>query len=234
MVRQVDVLVIGAGPGGYPAAIRAAQLQKRVLLVERDKLGGECLNYGCIPSKALIHTANLVHAIERATERGVETGPVKVDMARLQQWKSAVVQRLSNGVGQLCKGNGVDVLAGQASFTGPDRSPVRTPSGSEEIAFTDAIIATGGRPSDLPAFRFDGKRVLSTKEALELPRIPLNLAVIGGGISGLEIGTFYAKLGTRVVVIEILDRSEEHTSELQSLTNLVCRLLLEKKKKAKN
>src|SRR6266513_407250 len=206
MVRQVDVLVIGAGPGGYPAAIRAAQRQKRVLLVERDRLGGECLNYGCIPSKALIHTANLVHAIERAAERGVETGPVKVDMARLQQWKSAVVQRLSNGVGQLCKGNGVDVLAGHASFTGPDRATVRTPSGSEEIAFTDAIIATGGRPSDLPAFRFDGKRVLSTKEALELPRIPPNLAVIGGGISGLEIGTFYAKLGTRVVVIEILDQ----------------------------
>src|SRR5437660_6841468 len=206
MVRQVDVLVIGAGPGGYPAAIRAAQLQKRVLLVERDKLGGECLNYGCIPSKALIHTANLVHAIERAAERGVETGPVKVDMARLQQWKSAVVQRLSNGVGQLCKGNGVDVLVGHASFTGPDRATVRTPSGSEEIAFTDAIIATGGRPSDLPAFRFDGNRVLSTKEALELPRIPLNLAVIGGGISGLEIGTFYANLGTRVVVIEILDQ----------------------------
>src|SRR5436309_13867251 len=206
MVRQVDVLVIGAGPGGYPAAIRAAQLGKRVLIVERDKLGGECLNYGCIPSKALIHTANLVHAIERATERGVETGPVKVDMARLQQWKSAVVQRLSNGVGQLCKGNGVDVLAGHASFTGPDRATVRTSSGAEEIAFTDAIIATGGRPSDLPAFRFDGKRVLSTKEALELPRIPLNLAVIGGGISGLEIGTFYAKLGTRVVVIEILDQ----------------------------
>src|SRR5947199_203272 len=128
--RHVDLVVIGAGPGGYPAAIRAAQLGKRVLLVERDRLGGECLNYGCIPSKALIHTANLVHAIERATERGVETGPVKVDMARLQQWKSAVVQRLSNGVGQLCKGNGVDVLAGHASFTGPDRATVRTSSGA--------------------------------------------------------------------------------------------------------
>src|SRR5437879_3994316 len=182
--RHVDLVVIGAGPGGYPAAIRAAQLGKRVLLVERDRLGGECLNYGCIPSKALIHTANLVHAIERATERGVETGPVKVDMARLQQWKSAVVQRLSNGVGQLCKGNGVDVLAGHASFTGPDRATVRTSSGAEEIAFTDAIIATGGRPSDLPAFRFDGKRVLSTKEALELPRSPRNLEEIGGGLSG--------------------------------------------------
>jgi dihydrolipoamide dehydrogenase len=206
MVRQVDVLVIGAGPGGYPAAIRAAQLGKRVLLVERDRLGGECLNYGCIPSKALIHTASLVHAIEQAAERGVETGPVKVDMVRLQQWKGSIVQRLSNGVGQLCKGNGVDVLMGDASFTGPDRATARTSAGSEEIVFTDAVIATGGRPSDLPMFRFDGKRILSTKEALELPRIPLNLAVIGGGISGLEIGTTYAKLGTRVVVIEILEQ----------------------------
>jgi len=206
MVRHVDVLVIGAGPGGYPAAIRAAQLQKRVLLVERDKLGGECLNYGCIPSKALIHTANLVQAIERAADRGVEVGSVKVDMARLQQWKGSVVQRLTTGVGQLCKGNGVDVLAGHASFTGSDRASVRTANGSEEIAFTDAIIATGGRPSDLPNFRFDGRKILSTKEALELPRLPQNLAVIGGGISGLEIGTFYAKLGTRVVVIEILDQ----------------------------
>src|SRR2546422_93175 len=108
--RHADVVVIGAGPGGYPAAIRAAQLGKHVLLVERDRLGGECLNYGCIPSKALIHTGNLVRAIERASERGVETGPVKVDLARLQQWKTSVVQRLVNGIGQLCKGNGVDVV----------------------------------------------------------------------------------------------------------------------------
>jgi len=206
VARQIDVVVIGAGPGGYPAAIRAAQLGKRVLLVERDKLGGECLNYGCIPSKALIHTGNLVQAIERAAERGVETGPVKVDMARLQAWKSSIVQRLVNGIGQLCKGNGVEVLPGQASFTGPGSVHIRSANVSEDVTFTDAIIATGGRPSDLPAFRFDGKKVLSTKEALELPRVPPNLAIIGGGISGLEIGTFYAKLGSRVVVIEIMEQ----------------------------
>jgi len=206
VARQVDVVVVGAGPGGYPAAIRAAQLGKRVLLVERDKLGGECLNYGCIPSKALIHTANLVQAIEHAVERGVETGPVKVDMVRLQQWKSSVVQRLVTGIGTLCKGNGVEVVYGEASFTGPASLHVRGPNLSEDIGFGDAIIATGGRPSDLPAFRFDGKKVVSTKEALELPRVPPNLAIIGGGISGLEIGTFYAKLGSRVVVIEILDQ----------------------------
>lgn len=206
MAREVDVVVIGAGPGGYPAAIRAAQLGKKVLLVERDRLGGECLNYGCIPSKALIHTANLVHAIERAADRGVETGPVKVNMARLQQWKGSVVQRLSNGIGQLCKGNGVEVMNGHASFSGPNRLEIRRSDGTEEIGFAHAIIATGGRPSDLPVFRFDGKKIISTKEALELDRVPLNLAVIGGGISGLEIGTFYAKLGSRVVVVEILDQ----------------------------
>ncbi len=206
MARHAEVVVIGGGPGGYPAAIRAAQLGKHVLLVERDRLGGECLNYGCIPSKALIHTANLVHTIERAAERGVETGPVKVDIAKLQAWKSSVVQRLVNGVAQLCKGNGVEVVSGVASFTEPNALSVRRAEGSEEVLFDDAIIATGGRPSDLPAFRFDGKRVISTKEALELPRVPLNLAIIGGGISGLEIGTFYAKLGTRVVVTEILDQ----------------------------
>ncbi len=188
------------------SVIRAAQLGKHVLLVERDRLGGECLNYGCIPSKALIHTANLVHTIERAAERGVETGPVKVDIAKLQAWKSSVVQRLVNGVAQLCKGNGVEVVSGVASFTEPNALSVRRAEGSEEVLFDDAIIATGGRPSDLPAFRFDGKRVISTKEALELPRVPVNLAIIGGGISGLEIGTFYAKLGTRVVVTEILDQ----------------------------
>ncbi len=206
MARQVDVVVIGAGPGGYPAAIRAAQLGKRVLLIERDRLGGECLNYGCIPSKALIHTGNLVHAIERAGERGVETGPVKVDLLRLQQWKSSVVQRLVNGIGQLCKGNGVDVVSGIASFTGPSTLQVRRAGGLEDFSFTDAIIATGGRPSDLPSFRFDGLMVISTKEALELERAPPNLAIIGGGVSGLEIGTFYAKLGSRVVVTEIMEQ----------------------------
>ncbi len=206
MDRHADVVVIGAGPGGYPAAIRAAQLGKHVLLVERDRLGGECLNYGCIPSKALIHTGNLVRAIERAGERGIETGPVKVDLARLQQWKTSVVQRLVNGIGQLCKGNGVDVLAGHASFMGPNDLEIRKAEGSDWVTFTDAIIATGGRPSDLPAFRFDGKRVLSTKEALELPRLPQNFAIIGGGVSGLELGMFYAKLGSRVVVTEIMEQ----------------------------
>ncbi len=207
MARKVDVVVIGGGPGGYPAAMRAAQLGKKVLLVERHKLGGECLNYGCIPSKALIHAANVVKTIARASEWGIDTGPVRVDMAKLQAWKQSVVDKLVNGVALLEKGNGVEVAFAHASFLGPSSVRLQSADGrSEEVEFVDAIIATGGRPSDLPAFRFDGKRVITTKDALELPAVPKAMVVIGGGISGLEIGTFYAKLGTKVVVIELLEQ----------------------------
>ena len=201
------MVVIGGGPGGYPAAIRAAQLGKRVLLVERHKLGGECLNYGCIPSKALIHVSNVVQAIGRAAAWGIDAGPARVDMARLQAWKQSVVDKLTSGVATLEKGNGVEVAFAEASFVDPTSVRLRFPDGrAEDVEFGQAIIATGGRPSDLPAFRFDGQRVLSTKEALELASIPKSMLVIGGGISGLEIGTFYAKLGTKVVVIELLEQ----------------------------
>lgn len=207
MARHADVVVIGGGPGGYPAAIRASQLGKQVLLVERHKLGGECLNYGCIPSKALIHAGNLVAEIPRAQEWGVSAGPVKVDVSKMQAWKTSVVDKLVGGVGILLKGNHVETVFGEASFTGPQTLSIRrNDGGTEEVEFTDAIIATGGRPTDLPAFRFDGKRVISTKEALELAAVPKTLLVIGGGVSGLEIGTLYAKLGSKVVVIELLEQ----------------------------
>ncbi len=207
MARRVDVVVIGGGPGGYPAAIRAAQLGKTTLLVERHKLGGECLNYGCIPSKALIHVSNVLKAIQRAPEWGIDVGAAKVDVARMQAWKQSVVDKLVGGVATVCKGNGVEVLFAEASLLDAKTIRTRTADGrTEDVEFGDAIIATGGRPSDLPAFRFDGKRVISTKEALELPAVPANLLIIGGGVSGLEIGTFYAKLGAKVVVIELLEQ----------------------------
>jgi dihydrolipoamide dehydrogenase len=207
VARTVDVVVIGGGPGGYPAAIRVAQLGKKVLLVERHKLGGECLNYGCIPSKALIHASNVVRDIARAGEWGIDVGPAKVDMPRLQAWKQSVVDKLTNGVALLEKGNGVEVAFAEGSFVDAKTVRMQYADGrTEEVEFGDAIIATGGRPTDLPAFRFDKKRILSTKEALELSAIPGALLVIGGGISGLEIGTFYAKLGTKVVVIELLEQ----------------------------
>jgi len=198
--------VIGGGPGGYPAAIRSAQLGKSVLLVERHKLGGECLNYGCIPSKALVHAAHVFHTIGRASEWGIHAGPAKVDVGQLQAWKSSVVDRLRGGIAALCQGNHVEVLFGEASFTGPRTIQVRRPEGTEEVEFGHAIVATGGGPADLPAFRFDGRRVISTKEALELADVPRTLLVIGGGVSGLEIGTLYAKLGSKVIVIELLEQ----------------------------
>jgi dihydrolipoamide dehydrogenase len=204
--RTVDVLVVGAGPGGYPAAIRSAQLGKKVLLVERDRLGGECLNYGCIPSKALIHTANIVSTARKAEEYGIEISDIHVDMKKLQDWKGSVVERLTSGVAQLCKGNGVEVLHGDAAFTSASEVHLKTSYGEEAITFGNAIIATGGRPTDIPTFRFDGKRIISTKEALELLEIPKRLLVIGGGVSGLELGTFYAKMGSQVTVVELLDQ----------------------------
>ncbi len=206
MAREADLLVIGGGPGGYPAAIRAAQLGRKVKLVERDRLGGECLNYGCIPSKALIRTGNLVHTIKRARDWGIEVSGVRVDFGKLQAWKSDVVHRLNSGVAQLCLANGVEVVSGTATFTGLGTVEVHAAPGAYRLSFRQAIIATGGRPTDLPAFRFDGKRILSTKEMLELTAAPPHLLVIGGGVSGLEIGTFYAKVGSKVTVVEILDQ----------------------------
>lgn len=206
MAREVDVAVIGAGPGGYPAAIRAAQLGKSVALIEKHKLGGECLNYGCIPSKALIHAANVVDEVRRGAAWGLVTGEVRVDAAKLQAWKQSVVDKLVTGIAALCKGNGVEVVMGEASFASPSSLDVRTSAGMETIEFKNAIIATGGRPSDLPAFRFDGKRIVSTKEALEFNPVPKDLLVVGGGVSGMEIACFAAKLGSRVTVVELLDQ----------------------------
>ena len=205
-MKRCDVLVIGAGPGGYVAAIRAAQLGKRVVLVERDKLGGECLNYGCIPSKALLHVASLKHKVERAGEMGLQVSGLAVDLVKLQAWKGSVVERLQKGIAQLCQGNQVEVLFGSAKFKDPTTVLLTTPQGEETLLADSIIIATGGRPFDLPTFRFDRTRILSSKESLELTVLPKDLVLIGGGVTGLEMGTFYAKLGTKVTIIELLDQ----------------------------
>lgn len=209
MARPVDLVVIGAGPGGYVAAIRAAQLGLKTLLVDRDnRLGGECLNYGCIPSKALIFTANLVHKLRHAGEMGIEYSGLRVNMKKLQEWRVSVIERLNRGIEQLCKANGVEVLFGEASFVDP-RTVRVTGEGKvvlEEITAAKVIVATGSQPIDLPAFRFDRTRVLSSKEALELAVAPRDLLVIGGGVTGLELGTYFAKLGTKVTVVELLEQ----------------------------
>lgn len=206
MARNVESVVIGAGPGGYVAALRLAQLGVETVLVERDALGGECLNYGCIPSKALIHAGNLVRRAQEGEKLGITVKGVHVDAEKLQAWKQGVVDRLTRGIGQLCKAAGVEVLFGDASFAGPKELQVKTEAGSETLAFESAIVATGSEPIPLKGFEWDGERVLYAKEALELKRVPATLTVIGGGITGLEIGTMYAKLGTKVTVVELLDQ----------------------------
>jgi dihydrolipoamide dehydrogenase len=200
--KKFDAVVIGAGPGGYVAAIRLAQLGKKTALVDRDALGGVCLNWGCIPSKALIAAANLVEDLRGAASRGI-TGEAKVDVAKLRAFKNEVVKKLVGGVGLLEKGNGVEVLKGQASFLGPDALEV---DGSEKLRLEAPafILATGARPVEIRGFEFDQKDVWSAKEAVDLPEVPRRLVVIGGGIIGLELGTVYAKLGSELTVIEAL------------------------------
>jgi len=203
--KTFDAVVIGAGPGGYVAAIRLAQLGKRTALVEKEAtLGGVCLNWGCIPSKALIAAANLVEDVRGAAERGI-IGEVRVDLAKLREFKNVVVKKLVGGVAQLEKGNGVEVVRGTGRFVAPNAVEVKSADGDttrlEAPAF---IVATGARPIEIPGFAFDGKDVWSAKEAIDLPELPKRLVCIGGGVIGMELGTVYAKLGAQVTFVEAL------------------------------
>lgn len=205
MAPDVDVLVIGAGPGGYVAAIRAAQLGKRVVVVDKEFLGGVCLNVGCIPSKALISASRLYRRAHEAQQIGITFTGVSVDWAKVQAWKRGVVKKMTDGVSGLLKGNGVQVLIGDARLTGPQSAEVRTKEGAaEKVQFKSCILATGSRPIEIPGFKFDGRRVLSSTEALELPRIPKSLVIIGGGAIGLEVACFYANFGSKITVVELL------------------------------
>ncbi|WP_247005690.1 dihydrolipoyl dehydrogenase [Halorientalis litorea] len=202
-----DVLVIGAGPGGYVAAIRAAQLDLDVTLVERDAYGGTCLNHGCIPSKALISATDLAHRAREGAEMGVHADPT-VDMAEMVDWKAEVVDHLTSGVEKLCKGNGVNLIEGTAEFTGEYTARVAhggEGQGSESIEFEHAVLATGSRPVELPGFAFDGENVLSSRHALALDDVPDRLLVVGAGYIGMELATVFAKAGSAVTVVEALD-----------------------------
>jgi dihydrolipoamide dehydrogenase len=198
---EVDVLVIGAGPGGYVAAIRAAQLGKSVAVVEKAELGGVCLNVGCIPSKALIHAAHTYEHAQHTGNMGITMENVKVDFAKVQEWKAGIVNQLTGGVGKLFKGNKIQVIPGEALFVSENEVRVFHGYDVNRYKFNHCIIATGSRPIELPAFPF-GKRVLSSTEALALTEIPKSMVVIGGGYIGIELGTVFAKFGTKVTVLE--------------------------------
>ncbi len=206
MSKQAEAVVIGAGPGGYVAAIRLAQLGKKTILIDRDKLGGECLNYGCIPSKALIHAANLYEKIQKSSSIGISVSDTKIDVGKLQEWKSSVVDKLRNGIATLCKGNNIEVIFGEAVFESQTSITVRTPTGTETVQTENTIIATGSRPVELPGLKFDGRRIVSSKEALEQLQIPEQLLIVGGGAIGLEIGILYAKFGSKLTVVELTDQ----------------------------
>ena len=202
-----EVLVIGAGPGGYVAAIRGAQEGLDVTLVEKDAYGGACLNRGCIPSKALITASGLAHEASTAEEMGIHADPA-VDLSRMIEWKQGVVDRLTGGVEKLCKANGVNLIEGTARFV--DEHTVRVAhggdgQGSESIEFEHAIVATGSRPIEIPGFEFAEDHVWSSAGALAAESVPDRLVVVGGGYIGMELATVYAKLGAEVTVVEMLD-----------------------------
>ena len=208
MTKQMntDVVVIGSGPGGYTAAFRAADLGKRVVLVERyNTLGGVCLNVGCIPSKALLHVAKVTDEAHEVSELGVDFGKPRFDNKKLVAWKNAVVTKLTGGLNALAKQRKVEVVVGVARFSGPHQIVVETADGQVAVDFENAIIAVGSESVNLP-FIPEDKRIFSSTGALELSDIKGDLLVLGGGIIGLEMATVYSSLGVQVTVVEFMDQ----------------------------
>lgn len=210
IAEPADLLVVGGGPGGYVAALRAAQLGREVVVVERGGeagLGGCCLHVGCIPSKALIELAHAADQTRRMAPAGLRVSDVGVDLGAFQAWKGEIVAGLAAGVAGLFAKRGVRVVEGSLRFNRPDRAAVETPDGNVRFfEFQQAIVATGSRPTVLPSLPFDGERVLDSTGALALREVPETVALVGAGYIGLEIGMALAKLGARVSVIEALDR----------------------------
>ena len=203
---QAQVVVIGAGPGGYTAAFRAADLGNKTVLIERyPALGGVCLNVGCIPSKALLHTAGIINAAAAMAEHGVDFGKPKIALAKLAGWKDTVVTQLTKGLAGLAKQRKVNVLQGVAKFVSPNMLEVTGADGVVRVGFEQAIIAAGSQATEIPSFPNDDPRLMDSTDALLLEEVPKRLLVIGGGIIGLEMATVYQALGARVSVVELLD-----------------------------
>jgi len=203
---KYDVVVIGSGPGGYVAAIRCAQLGMKTAIVEKyDVLGGTCLNVGCIPSKALLDSSEHYHnAVSRFKEHGIELDNLKVNMPQMIKRKQQVVKQSYDGVGYLMKKNKVDVYHGTAAFSGEHSLEINGKK-KEKIDSEKFIIATGSKPTELPFLKLDKKRIISSTEALELKEVPEHMIVIGGGIIGMELGSVFGRLGTKITAIELMD-----------------------------
>ena len=203
LATNVDVAVIGAGPGGYTAAIRAAQLGKEVILIEKDRIGGVCTNVGCIPSKALIHAADVKHESESASARkmGIEA-KIDFDFRKTQEWKEGVVTELRNGIATLCKFNGIEIVKGRAFFTSSETLSIEQETGGiREIRFKKAIIATGTKIKELPGLPFDHRKIISSDDVFTLQELPKRMIIVGGGYIAVEMANMFMKFGTKVTIV---------------------------------
>jgi dihydrolipoamide dehydrogenase len=206
MSTAFDVVIIGAGPGGYVAAIRAAQLGLKTAVVEREHLGGICLNWGCIPTKALLRSSEVFHLMHRAKEFGLKADGIGYDLDAVVKRSRGVAKQLNSGVGHLLKKNKVTVVMGEATIPARGKVSVKTGKGTEELTARNIIIATGARARELPGLEADGDLVWTYRHALLPPRMPKKLLVIGSGAIGIEFASFYNTLGAETVVVEVLDR----------------------------
>lgn len=204
--KQVDVAVIGGGPGGYPAAIRAAQNGKKVALIEQDKLGGTCLNRGCIPTKALLKSAEVVETIEESEKFGVKVTDYEIDFTEVMNWKDNAVDKLVQGIGHLMKSNQVEVINGYGEVISSDLIEVQTEDELKKIKAENIILAMGSKPASVPIPGVEGPNVITSKEALKLKEVPDKLAIIGGGVIGVEFASVFSTLGSEVTIIEMMDR----------------------------
>ena len=201
-----DVIVIGAGPGGYVAAIRASQLGLKVAIVEREHMGGICLNWGCIPTKAMLRSSEVFHLMQRARDFGLKADNIGYDLDAVVKRSRNVAKQLNSGVGHLMKKNKVAVVMGTASIPAPGKVSVITAAGTEVLSASNIILATGARARELPGLEADGKRVWTYKAALTPPHMPKKLLVIGSGAIGIEFASFYNTLGADTTVVEVMDR----------------------------
>src|SRR5207249_1866812 len=203
---KTEIVVVGAGPGGYAAAFYAADKGKKVILVEREKrLGGVCLNRGCIPSKALLHATQLIGQASESAHRGISFEQPTLHLQKLRAWKESILQKLGQGISQLAQKRGVDVLYGRGYFEDSNTLRVETEAGQQFITYDKAIVAVGSKSAMPKAFDLGNPRVMTSREALEVEEVPERLLIIGGGYIGMELGTVYATLGSKVFLVEALE-----------------------------
>ena len=204
---HAEVVVLGAGPGGYTAAFRAADLGKQVVLIEKHtSLGGVCLNVGCIPSKALLHVAKVISEADEVAHHGVTFAKPAIDIDKIRGWKESIIGKLTGGLKQLAKQRKVQVIQGTAKFTSPNSISVQTPEGEKVITFDNAIVAAGSSVSRIPGFPYDDPRIIDSTGALALQDVPKRMLILGGGIIGLEMATVYDALGSKITVVELMDQ----------------------------